>query len=87
MWNFNGQEVRQKVSGINEVMIGSSGRLLRFSQDENNVIRLRELENGNQFSEFATGGIYQQFSPDGRFIATAPAGDTIYIWDVNSRQN
>ncbi|NMG06346.1 caspase family protein [Brasilonema sp. UFV-L1] len=83
-WNLNGQKIKElKQPGIiNQVMIGSNGRLIIFSDN-----KLRDLESGSQLAEFPDNGIgYDTFSPDGKLIATGVAGDTISIWNVDSKK-
>ncbi|MBW4629515.1 MAG: caspase family protein [Brasilonema octagenarum HA4186-MV1] len=84
-WNLNGQQVGKDLKQpgiINQVMLGSNGRLMIFSDN-----KLRDLESGTQLAEFPDEGIgYDTFSPDGKLIATGTAGDTISIWNVDSKK-
>ena len=84
-WNLSGQQVgkdlKQQSTG-NEVMLGSNGRMMIFSEN-----KLRDLESGTQLAEFPdNGAVYHKFSPDGKLTATGPAGDTVSIRNVNSKK-
>jgi WD40 repeat protein len=84
-WNLNGQQLGKDLKqpgSVNQVMLGSNGRLLIFSDN-----KLRDLESGTQLAEFPDKGIgYDKFSPDGKLIATGTAGDTLTIRNVVSKQ-
>ncbi|MDJ0601579.1 MAG: WD40 repeat domain-containing protein, partial [Crocosphaera sp.] len=79
-WDLNGQQIGKDLKQpgiINEVMLGSNGKVMIFSNN-----KLRDLESGTLLAEFPQEIGYGTLSPDGKLIAPGWAGDTITIWNV-----